>query len=396
MRNLILFLCLFVHIILLTAQEGPSLKNYSFTSSNLKEGNFKDLVIPKIEKSQFVFLGEHHGIVEVGKITNLLYQWANPYGYKTLCIETDDVAAQKILGFLNADDPIESAKIFENANPFSIPFYNNTEDYKMFMDVFSNGGTLWGIDQTFIGQFRLNFEHLISITKNKAFKKALIPLRDAAQNAFKTALETKNPMAPYIFQYNEEIHAQLMALAETKQEKEILGQLMKTKEIYGYFFEGKHYWNNEIRGRLMKSNFLRYYREAEKKSGTPKVVFKLGYNHAARGLTMTNIYDISNMCSELALTNGMESLHILAMGVSGKEFKANPFDPTSSVKPVDNSRYLPSEFIELASSTSDKYVIIKTQELRPFSKDFSAAVKKFIFKFDVIILINDTTPLTGF
>lgn len=396
MRKSILFLCLFINSAFLIAQEAPSLKNHSFTSSNLKEGSFKDLVLPKIAKSQFVFLGEHHGIVEVGEITNLLYQWANPYGYKTLCIETDDVAAQKIQDFLSTDAPIESAKMFEHVNPFSIPFYNNMEDYEMFMDIISSGGTLWGIDQTFIGQFRLNFDHLISITKNEDLKSSLLPLRDASQKAFKTALETKNPMAPYIFQYNQEIHAKLMDLAETEEEKEILGQLMKTKEIYGYFFEGKHYWNNEIRGRLMKSNFVRYYKEAEDKGGPPKVVFKLGYNHAARGLTITNIYDISNMCSELALINGMESLHILAMGVSGKEFKANPFDPSSRVKSVNNNRYLPTEFVELAKSTSDKYVVIKTQELRPFSKNFSAEVKSFIFKFDVIILINEAAPLTGF
>jgi hypothetical protein len=321
---------------------------------------------------------------------------ARPSGYHTLCVETDAIAAKTITSFFDTENAVKAARQLDAKYTFSIPFYNNEEDYNMFESVLRSGGTLWGIDQTLMTQFRLNFDYMIAHTKSETFKSKLIPLREKAITAFEKTIVEKDFMAPYIFKYDAQTHQDLIAIATVPEEKEILENFKSTKEIYEYNFRGQYYLNNEVRARLMKRNFMKYYKEAQKEEPTPKVLFKLGGNHAARGLTKTRVYDIANLGSELAISNDMESLHILCMGVSGTQNVANPFEPEKAVQSIDASSILPKEFIDLAITTADKYQIIDTKALRPEAHTFSEEVKGIIFKYDVIILVKDAKALTSF
>ena len=141
---------------------------------------------------------------------------------------------------------------------------------------------------------------------------------------------------------------------------------------------------------------MAYYRQALTKEKTPKVVFKLGYNHAARGLTFTRIYDIGNMASELAISNGLRSLNIAVMAASGFENRANPVEPHKQKQPVNYSKYIPEEFRALAKGTTKKYVLINMEDMRPKAHLYGEAIQEIIFKFDVFILVNDARPLTSF
>lgn len=46
---------------------------YTLFLDDLNHKDFKDLVSNRVEQSQFVLVGESHGITEVGEITNLFY-----------------------------------------------------------------------------------------------------------------------------------------------------------------------------------------------------------------------------------------------------------------------------------------------------------------------------------
>lgn len=391
-------LTLFISLSSLTvfAQNLELIKKHSFSVSELSDAQFKNFIQPRIQESQFVFLGEQHGIFEVGEATSILYTLAQPFGYHTLCIETDATAAKTITSFFDKKDPLATAKKLDDKYDFSIPFYNNEEDVSMFENVLTSGGTLWGIDQSLMTQFRLNFEYLIDHTESAAFKKALEPLREKAIAAFEKTVREKDFMAPYIFSYDDETHQGLLTLASTTEEKEILKALKKTQEIYAYNFSGEYYLNNEVRARHMKRNFMRYYKEAQQKEATPKVLFKLGGNHAARGLTRTRVYDIANLGAELATMNDMESLHILMMGVSGIQNIANPFEPEKSKQAIDASGTVPKEFIDQTLAGTQKYQIIDTKALRPKSNTFSKEVQKIIFAYDVVILVKEARPLTSY
>ncbi len=380
----------------LFAQDIELIKKHSFSVSELSDTQFRDFIQPRIQESQFVFLGEQHGIVEVGEATRILYTLGQPFGYDVLCIETDATAAKTITSFFDAKNPLATAKKLDATYDFSIPFYNNEEDIKMFQNVLDADGVLWGIDQSLMTQFRLNFEYLINNTKSAEFKSALQPLLEKAIAAFEKTVREKDFMAPYIFSYDDETHQKLLGYASTSEEKETLKALKKTKEIYGYNFSGQYYLNNEVRARHMKQNFMRYYKAAQQKETIPKVFFKLGGNHAARGLTRTRVYDIANLGAELAIMNGMESLHLLVMGVSGTQNIANPFEPEKSKQTIDTKDTLPKEFIDEALAGVHKYQIIDTKALRSKAHTFSKEVQKMIFAYDVVILLKDAKPLTSY
>ena len=378
-------------------QNKINLSDYSFEIDKLSEEKFITFAKKELENSQFVFVGEQHGIKEVGAFTNFLFDQAQSYEYKTLCIETDAIAAKKIKAMASTKAPIDKAKNLDREFPYSIPFYNNEDDYDLFTNVVTKGGDIWGIDQTFMVQFRLNFDYLSRTTQNKALKNKVEELKEKAGIAYKQAVAQKDYTAPYIFQYDKATHDHLLSLTDDPNEIEIIKQLWKTKEIYAYNTITKEYYkNNNERGLLMKQNFARYYKEAQKITPTPKVIFKLGANHAAKGLTRTNIYDISNLASELAIMNNMHSVHFVVMGITGTAATGNPFAPSSSV-PFDNTKQFPKEIQELIPSIMKKYFVLNLAPLREHAySNFSEGFKKTIFRYDILVLIKDAEAFKGF
>ncbi len=396
MRVFLIFTLLFISF--LSSSHSQNIEKYSFQVDQLSDNKFVDFTKEQLEHSQFIFVGEQHGIAEVGLVTNALYNLAKPFGYNTLCVETDAIAAKKIFEIASSSNPIAGAKALSSEFPFAIPFYNNEDDYELFKNVVRSNGNLWGIDQTFMVQFRLNFDYLINSTTNKTLKTKLLTLKNEAHKSYMEAIRDKNFNSTYIFKYNETTHDSLMQLASNNVEREVFNQLWKTKEIYAYNNITKEYYkNNSTRANLMKSNFMQYYNAAKEREKLPKVIFKLGANHAARGLTRTNVFDISNMCSELAISNGFKSVNYIVMGIKGDVAVGNPFT-TSPIIPFNNVAQFPKEIQDAVASIGKKYYVLDLISLRPYAygSAYSDAFKKIIFGYDVLILVNNARAIKVF
>ncbi|WP_394748840.1 hypothetical protein [Spongiimicrobium salis] len=383
---------------LVKAQSKLHISEHLFQVDALNEEKYISFTKKQLKGSQFILIGEQHGIKEVGVFTNAMYRLAENYGYKTLCIETDALAAEKIMTLSDGVNTLDKARKLYGDFPFAIPFYGNEDDYELFKKVVQTQGNIWGIDQTFMVQFRMNFDHISKTTKSKKLKKKVLELKLKAERAFEQALATKDFNGNYIFQYDESTHTELLDLAENEQEKEVFRQFWKTKEIYAYNNLSKEYYkNNNVRGQLMKENFMRYYREAEKNTATPKVIFKLGANHAAKGLTRTNIYDIGNLANELAISRGNTSKHYMVVGLSGKATTGNPFTPDPVIS-FDNSKQLPKELQDMQATFTKKYIVLNVAALRPYAygKRYSEDLKKLIFGYDVLVLVNNAEAVRSF
>ncbi|MGB0887434.1 MAG: hypothetical protein ACPGSL_04875 [Vicingaceae bacterium] len=387
-------LLLFVIIIIsfnnqnIFAQKVKTLSNYVITSDSLNSSVFREFIGSKIASSQFIMVGEQHGLREVGEITSLIYNIAQPFGYKHLCIETDAVAAKQIEKNASGKKPAQLAKENYKSFPHAIPFYNNYDDYQLFSQVIKSQGDVWGIDQTFMAQFRLNFDYIENTTSNELLKEEVIKLKAIAIASFEKAIEEKDFMAPFIFQYSDELHNELMGLTKNDFEKEILNQLKITKEIYMLNFAKQSYLSNLKRAQLMKQNFLKYYKSETESEKHPKVVFKMGANHVSRGLNGTNVYDISNLVSELAIINGMESTHILVTGINGESTIGNPFAPVPT-NSFDNTEDFPEEVQQSIEELNKKYFILDLSQLRPNTKSYSSKMQEWMFKYDIVVLIKD-------
>jgi len=371
-----------------SAQKPKPLENYIITTDSLGSSEMTEFFSSKIATSQFVMVGEQHGLKEVGEITSLFYNMGQPLGYKYLCIETDAVAASQIEQNAKENNPAELAKENYESFPFAIPFYNNYDDYELFSTVTRSGGNIWGIDQTFMAQFRLNFDYLERTTSNQEFKNELNKLKVSANAAFEKAIAEKDFTAPFIFRYSDKMHNKLMGLAQSGTEKEVLMQLKKTKEIYMLNFAKESYLSNSKRALLMKQNFLKYYDEAIKIEEHPKVVFKLGANHIMKGLNNSNVYDISNLVAELAMMNSMNSTHVFVQGINGESAVGNPFSPTPT-KAFDQTRDFPLEIQQSLEELTKKYFVLDLSQLRPGAKSYSSELQEWMFQYDLVILIKD-------
>lgn len=382
-----------VFFVSLNIQAQNGIEKHTFNTKDLNSNQLTQFFSNKIENTQFIMLGEQHGIREVGEITNTLYNLAKPKGYNALCIEVSPFAASILdLQFSASKNPEEGLQKLYKEYPFSIPFYNNKNDVELFKNVMKQNGEIWGIDQVFMVEFRLVFDYLINLNNNNALKEAVKPLLKEAKLGFEKAVKEKNMKAPFIFNYSDELHNKLLKLTETEEEKKLLKDLKLTKEIYMYYFQRKNYLNNNERAKLMKRNFLNYYDKASEVGKIPKVLFKLGANHVGKGLTRTNVFDISNLVSELAFINNKKSLHVFAMGVDGTKNLGNPFAPVSIV-PFNNAKELPKEVLEVVKTQKNKYLIIDAEALRSKAKNLSKQMKDLVFKYDVLIYIKNCNAL---
>ncbi|MEM8509138.1 MAG: hypothetical protein AAF717_15000 [Bacteroidota bacterium] len=386
---------LFVHLVV--AQTDTMLNDHIFQVDTLEDQRFVAFIAQVSQNSQFILIGEQHGIKEVGGFTNAVFDLVHKNGFNTLCIETDALAAEKIKEIAASETPLKLAETLDQKFPLAIPFYGNASDYELFVNVVSRGGNIWGIDQTFMAQFRLNFDHLSNYTTNPALKKITGQLKNRAQLAFEEAFKNKSFGDMFVFKYSDTLHDSLLATDPNPKETEILNQLKKTKEIYGYNASKQYYQNNNVRGQLMKANFNAYYKEALKSDPIPKVVFKLGATHATRGLSMTKIYDVSNYLSELAVFNDKRSLHFMVAGITGTALAGNPF-MENPITEFNNTKQLPEELQAAVDGFDKKYSVIHLEPLREksYGNRFSENLKTFIFNYDVLVLVNNAEALVPF
>lgn len=385
----IVILCL-IQIAAVAAQEHQT----TIGAETLNDSKIKEFFKSKISTSQFIMVGEQHGIQEAGILTNVLYDIAHPYGFNHLCIETDQLVAELIENYAQ-DTALTLAREKQHAYPFSIPFYNNSDDYKLFKNVVDKGGQIFGIDQSFMAQFRLSFDYLVQNTTNSQFKTEVLKLLDESIISFTTAMEEKDFMKMYIFNYADEHHKRLLELTNDKKEIEILNQLKESKVIYNLNFKGKIYENNLRRSELMKHNFQRYYDEVNQKEKEPKMIFKLGANHVMRGLNYANVYDVANLASAVATMNHMSSTHIMVKGIQGQSTKGNPFSPISKSS-FDNRKDLPKEVQEMVVNMTHQYLILDLSAFRYNAKSFTEEFQDWIFDYDIVVLVKNAKALDTF
>ena len=311
------------------------------TQDNRVQNSF---FLERIKASQFVLVGEQHGIQEAGQVTNYIFRLAHPLGYDYLCLETDSLAARYLERFsreLSHDSTIQKALGLHAKHPFAIPFYANYSAYNLFRNVMRGTRNdelprIWGIDQMYFLEWGLAFSHLLESTTDadtKAQAKTWIE---------QTEVGVEEASALILYKYNETTHQNLVALYADKKEKRLLELLWKSREYNHAMFQGERHRSSYLRAGVMKENFTNYYNHALRAGALPKAVFKMGYDHLGKGRNGSNVYDIGNFAAELACYSKLNSFHIQVKGLNGYENHHGPFSPAARSE-FDNLEDLPEE-----------------------------------------------------
>jgi len=361
--------------------------------NNRLSGSGAPLIQQAIEESQFLLVGEQHGIREVSEFTSALFSEATPYGYEHLCIETDPHAASKLEELAKKGD--EAMVDFLSEYPNSVPFYDAKEEFSFLQNAVKHStqkdAVIWGVDQVYLTMPRYLFKLLAKETQNEATKLVTSEYFDRAMKQYKLHEETnKASLNATDF---EKLYDAFGPGISTKA-KRILEDIQTTQQIYMHYMKGEYYLNNRVRAQLMKKQFMEYYKQTESNGDLPKVLLKFGATHTYKGLSLYYQFDLGNMVYELAEMNGTRAVSFQLNPIKGqaKGFAedAKSFDNSESLNPI--IKKVLENRIE-----DESWILIDMRPLRSILKqDDLEKIKDLVFGYDFWIYVPEAHPLTNF
>jgi hypothetical protein len=282
-------------------------------------------LVRRARAAQFVLVGEDHGFVEVPQFVVALKRTLGADAPAYLVAEIGPLSAEH----LRQASHVGTADAVELRYPSAVPFFGWRDDVAMF-EAWQKGSALasvWGIDQEFILSARMHLERLVELTPPDRRATAQLYLTRAveADHSLVTEHSPNGVLLPQLGDPDFKTLRDAFGGTVPSEAAEILKELAESADIFRGQ-SGNGYDSNAQRASLMKRHFMRYYKEAAQRDGrAPRAVFRLGAFHAGRGLSAINQFDVGNLASELAASNGSESLHILVIVRGGHVNKWLPF-----------------------------------------------------------------------
>jgi hypothetical protein len=151
---------------------------------------------------------------------------------------------------------------------------------------------------------------------------------------------------------------------------------------------------------LLKSNLLQALRSYQTAAGpaAPKMLFKFGSNHLARGLSPLmkgEYYDLGNLVQNLAGAQGQQSLHLYVIGKQGARAEADnlnfPAKTTVAYTAAENAALKP--FLEQVTGPA-----WAAFDLRPARRALTTGtlqvaekLRRIIEGYDYLVIIPETT-----
>jgi hypothetical protein len=177
--------------------------------------------------------------------------------------------------------------------------------------------------------------------------------------------------------------AELSALKLSPEEKKIIEALKLTAKIYKSR-------SHHLRIQLMKNQLMEHYNEWVGK----KNLYKYGANHASKGESLLEIYDIGNLVNNVADSQFTNSLHLMIVGKSGTQ--ASPFQgfPSEKVDPNTGSLKSLNPFFKLVEGNEWQcFDMVPIREAINSGKIKVTDVKllRIIKGFDILVVIPEVT-----
>jgi hypothetical protein len=142
---------------------------------NLEAGKLSGAALPVLKGAlagtQFVLIGEDHGVSQIPQFAAALCEMLAPQGFNTLAIEVGPLAASAMHPWIAEADGAKQLVEFEKKYPESIAFYNFREEYDFLSRCArSSSGSklrLWGLDQELMGPSGLILDRILDTPPGK-------------------------------------------------------------------------------------------------------------------------------------------------------------------------------------------------------------------------------------
>ncbi|AWM32809.1 hypothetical protein [Hymenobacter nivis] len=339
-----------------------------------------------------MFIGEAHGLAQIPLFTAAVAQVLKP---AVFVAEIDPYVAQDLTALAAQPGPPTA---YLQQYPEALCFYNWAEEFELIRTLRAQRVQVLGLDQVFIAMAGRFYALLAEPAKGKparAYLRRQAAAYQAQGEAFEHAGKDQFSMA-------EQRQSALDSLvAATHEEGPAVRQMVHDYALSYQIYQGQIHGTggHQERLNLMRRNLLRYARSAQGPAGQPlpKMLFKFGSNHLARGLSLASFgefYDVGNLAQDLAEAQDQKSLHILVMGKQGTA--ATSLSPSPSSKPrAYTAAEEPSLKLFFDQTTGPAWNVV---DLRPARRALSAGklvvgqpVQRVLLGYDYLVVIPETT-----
>lgn len=359
-----------------------------------------ELLVAAGREAQFFLVGEEHGVAEVPRVAGGLFRALAPAGYRHLAIETGESLAEELNRQVLADTTGAAYAAFVRSHFPGAPFYSWREDAAMLREVIRAAGgrddVLWGLDYDILAD-RYALRRLRALAPGDGARAAADAALARGDSAFRAALDTGNPGALMMFGGPDDVYATLReayAPAPGSEADRIIRLMEETRVINGYWESNQGYLSNLSRARLNKRQLMRYLGEATAREGRmPRVMMKFGYSHMVRGRSVTQVFDLGTLASELADVNGGHSFGVLLLpGAGSRQAVIDPRVFRSVEQPVELEGWM-QPFYDAADP--GRWTVLDLRPLRPRIPRLGPlpdATLRVLYGFDAVVILSGSGP----
>jgi hypothetical protein len=329
-------------------------------------------------ENNYVGWGEYHNSPLISLLTTEALKVAVKNNYNAWAVEISPMAAAALENFVVdkvAYQKYRKANEVYQGKDFKqftfTPFFYTSADSLMLLAAVNNKIKLWGLD------------HENQITLHLYVNEAYNNLSKADQVKCKSAYDSA--MKYWYIPQPEDVDA-IIALSKNKKDIENLQEVKKAVAIYTKRERRKTRYQSLVdRTDLLKQHYYIYLKAFQTKyKKNPKVFFKMGDNHLAKGINMEKQqYDVGNMIYELSKMEGVNFTNIEFVPRMSKDNEGKIVDELAD----PNTAY--SHFF-LKYYDPKKWVVIDLRPLRHFITRTDDTIDEngydTIKKYDVMVL----------
>lgn len=351
-----------------------------------------------LAESQFVLVGESHGLAQVPAFTQAL---AAHFAPQVFVAELDTYQAQDLADLVAQPGPPVA---YLRQHPGGLAFYSWAEEFELVRGLRAQQVELWGIDQVFLASTGRCYARLADLVRRPETQDYLRQAAARCQAQDRAALQAGTSDFS-IFTQPPATVQELLALvqAESPAAQALAQAYAQSYHIYQQQLAGTG--GHQQRINLLKHNLLARLLGWQAAAGPPwpRVLTKMGALHLARNLSPLvsgGYFDVGSLLHNLAEAQGQQSLHLFVVGKCGTQaVGSHPDDPAQN-----SVAYGPEEFAFLRPFFRRTRSAWAVFDLRPLREAVLADklrlpnqnLLRTVLGYDWLVIIPETTASQGY
>lgn len=275
-------------------------------------------------ESQFVLIGEDHGIAEIAHFSAAYFEELASQGFTTLIVENGPAVADALEKTLKSDTGVAGIAAFNQAYPVATAFYKWQDEAQFLARIANAAGPsfqLVGMDQELMGASKYLLDQMAGQPLGPLAKSKIEAFRKLESDDYGRASKNGDPRELFMVKIKEEELFALQKLLTASKDMPalaMLNALIESRSIYSKnMTPGQGYLSNTQRARLMKRHVASHLTLAP----AQRMLLKAGAIHVFRGYNPLSAgsREVGNYLAEYAEGHGQKSLHVLVLAAKGQQ-----------------------------------------------------------------------------